>query len=135
MTIPYDTLQLLEVLNTSESDSNKISSRQCINLSQKSKRATTFFNFEIHSLLPYSPNLSPVEMVFGMSKRSIAGTLRHTTINLSEPTGRKEIINSFRWLNTSTVLKLWGNFVKEAKGWIHWSRKVYLESRAFTWYA
>ena len=106
-----------------------------IHLSQQSKRAATFLNFEIHSLPPYSPNLSLVEMVFGMSKRSIAGTLRHTKINFSESTGRKEIINSFRWLNTPTVLKLWGNFVKEAKGWIRWSRKVYLESRAFTRYA
>ena len=86
-----------------------------IHLSQQSKRAATFFYFEIHSLSLYSPNLSPVEMIFGMNKRSIASTLRHTKINFSKPTGRKEIINFFWWLNINSFETM-GKFCKGGNG-------------------
>ena len=40
-----------------------------INLAEKTRRTADLFNLRVDWLPPYSPNLAPVEWVFGMSKR------------------------------------------------------------------
>ena len=100
-----------------------------IHLSTPSKRTATFYNFEIHSLPPYSPNLSPVEMVFGISKKIIAKSIRSKVIDFGKPSGKKAIINSFMGLDKCTVLKLWKKFIKEAKACIYENLWEYNEKK------
>ena len=101
-----------------------------IHLSSSSKRTATFFNFEIHSLPPYSPNLSPVEMVFGISKRAITKSLQSRVIDFSKPSGKREIIASLKILDRDMVLKLWRKFIKEAKYCIVENKRDYIEKIA-----
>ena len=55
-----------------------------IHLYLYSKRAATCFNFEIYFLPSYSPNLSPVEIVFGKSKKAITKSLKSQEIDFSK---------------------------------------------------
>ena len=66
-----------------------------IHLSLSSKRTATFYNFEIRSLPPYSPNFAPVEMVFGNCKKTIVKSLQNKVIDFSKPSGQKEIYSKF----------------------------------------
>ena len=86
-----------------------------IHVSKESKRIWNYLNFEIHALPPYSPNLSPVEMIFGISKRKIAFVPSSTKINFSSSRGRMTIINSFNTLSKRVIVGLWRELVKQAK--------------------
>ena len=100
-----------------------------IHLSLSSKRTAMFYNFEIHSFLPFPPNLAPEEMVFGICKKTIVKSLQNKVINFSKPGWQKGIITSLKIFDKSTVINLWRKFIKEAKYCIIKSKKEYLEKK------
>ena len=85
-----------------------------IHISSESVNVWTYYGFEINSLPPYSPNLAPVEMVFGLSKKLISKKYTKKKINFENRSGKLAIMNSFAGLDTKLCLKLWGEIVRQA---------------------
>ena len=85
-----------------------------IHISSESVNVWTYYDLEINSLPPYSPNLAPVEMVFGFSKNLISKKFTKNKINFENRSGKLAIMNSFAGLDTKLCLKLWGELVRQA---------------------
>ena len=67
-------------------------------------------------LLPqYSPNLAPVEIVFGMLKSKLRAKKAKRIIKFSLSTGRKEIYDALAEFTKAKVFRLWLVFIHEAK--------------------
>ena len=67
-------------------------------------------------LLPqYCPELTPVELFFGILKKLIWSRRTCLVINLEKDSGRKVIEDIIRSIDRTTVIKIWGYFISELK--------------------
>ena len=67
---------------------------------------------KLNFLPPYSPNLTPVEMIFGVMKRYLITQRNRRIVNFNRPSGRKLIKLSMSKLDIELVHKLWERFIK-----------------------
>ena len=65
----------LLVLDRTEDELKIILDNATIHVATKTKRAAFYLELEVHWLPQYSPELAPVELVFGMAKRRLASIL------------------------------------------------------------
>ena len=86
-----------------------------IHLAEKTRRTADLLNLRVDCLPPYSPNLAPVEWVFGMSKRRMAQWKGQKIINLDRNYGKTEIIESLKGVDSSVGRRIWAHFLEEAK--------------------
>ena len=89
-----------------------------IHLSEFTKRITKMLRVRMMFLPQYSPQLAPVELVFGMLKRKISSKRRQKPINFSSIKGKKEISYTLNDFWQAKAKRLWLVFVNEAKKWI-----------------
>ena len=80
--------------------------------------------------LQYSPQLAPVEIVFGMLMRKPSMKRKQKAIRFGSIDGRKEILFTLRGFWLIKVQRLWSIFIREAKKWIlSWRRDEIINSR------
>ena len=77
-----------------------------------------FLGLEINMLPPYTPQLEPVELVFGMSKKRIQRQDVRQQINYGNPSGKKSVMDLLRNLDVTTCCKIWTKFIKISKSCI-----------------
>ena len=86
-----------------------------VHIAQNTKLSVIHLDCEVLWLPQYSPNLEPVEWVFGVSKRIIRNFKPLKTINYSLNLGKSVITESMGSLNRVACLKMWSKFVDEVK--------------------
>ena len=104
------------------SDSELILDNASIHLSATTKLITRRLGLRMWFLPQYSPNLAPVEIVFGMLKCKLRSKRIKQVIKFSLISGRREICNALTGFTKAKVCRLWSVFIQEAK-------KVILQSR------
>ena len=86
-----------------------------LHLTESTKNVAKILSIELNWVPPYSPNLSPVEMVFGVSKKKIWANKGKEKINFSKPSGKKVLVNVLKTLSNRTCMGMWLQFIWEAK--------------------
>ena len=94
-----------------------------IHLTALTKRVWSYLKLEINALPAYNPQLAPVELVFGISKKKIQWKNRTKPVNFGNPSGKKMVMESLKTLDTNTCNKIWSKFVRVWKGWIATARE------------
>ena len=89
-----------------------------IHLSAFTKHVVKKLGLRMRFLPQYSPQLTPVELVFGMLKRKLSIKRKQKVIRFSSIEGRKEISQALIGFCKSKALRLWSVFVNESKKWI-----------------
>ena len=96
------------------------------------KTVAYLLGLRLKFLPPYSPNLAPVEIVFGVMKRYLVTQSSIGLIHFNRKTGIETIQRSMAKLIPTFVVKLWIRFIKEGRRftlnalWI-WRERQYLE--------
>ena len=88
--------------------------QRCDSFNRASKEASKIIGIELNSVPSYSPNLAPVEMVFGVLKRKI-WCMKAKKIDFSKPNGRRTLANVLKKLHNDTWKRMWLNLIWEAK--------------------
>ena len=86
-----------------------------IHLTESVRRLAKTTGIELNSIPSYSPNLAPVEMVFGVWKRKIWCMKSKEIIDFSKPSGRRTLVNVLKTLHSDAWKRMWLNFIWEAK--------------------
>ena len=95
-----------------------------IHLSGFTKRITKKLVARMMFLPQYSPQLAPVELVFGILKRKISTQRKQKSISFGSVDGRKEISFALNDFWQTKAKRLWLLFVNETKKWILlWQRE------------
>ena len=94
-----------------------------IHLTAETKRVWNYLGFEINTIPAYSPQLAPVELVFGISKRRIQKQIGQQKINFGNPGGKKVVMESLNTLDVTICNKIWSKFIKISKNLIITARK------------
>ena len=102
-------------MDFSASESKLILDNASIHLSTVTKQITRKLGFRMWLLPQYSPNLAPVEIVFGMLKSKLRMKKSKQVIKFSMISGRKEICDVLAGFTKVKVSRLWLVFVREAK--------------------
>ena len=102
-------------MDFSASESELILDNASIHLSTVTKQITRKLGLRMWLLPQYSPNLAPVEIVFGMLKSKLRMKKSKQVIKFSMISGRKEICDALAGFTKVKVSRLWLVFVREAK--------------------
>ena len=86
-----------------------------IHLAIKTQIATGYLKLNMHMLPPYSPQLAPVEWVFGMIKRIISTMKSAIMIDFSKKSGETAIHQALRRINENLGKRIWLKFIMESK--------------------
>ena len=89
-----------------------------IHLTADVRRLCSYLRFEINTLPPYSPQLAPVETIFGISKKRFQARYKEIGMNFGKPSGKRAVLNTLKSISTETCNKIWNKFVRVAKEWI-----------------
>ena len=89
-----------------------------IHLTDGVKKLWTYLKLEINTLPAYTPQLAPVETVFGISKRQILKQSSGKPINFGKPSGKRAVMDSLKSLSVEIWIKIWARFIRIAKRWI-----------------
>ena len=85
-----------------------------IHFTESVRKLAKTIGIEHNSIPSYSPNLAPVEMVFGVAKRKIWCMKSKEIIDFSYPSGKKALVDVLKTLNTDVWNGMWLNFILEA---------------------
>ena len=80
--------------------------------SNKSKKFMAKLGYNILFLPPYSPQLSPIEGVFGVLKHHLKTKYKFSTINLSSTINHNKIFNALKTFDSSQIRAYFKNFYK-----------------------
>ena len=94
-----------------------------IHLTEEVKRVWSYWELEINTIPAYTPQLAPVELVFGISKRKIQRQTTRLKVNFWNPSGKKVVMESLKSIDVATCSKIWSKFVRISKYWIITARK------------
>ena len=65
-----------------------------IHLTADVRRLCSYLRFEINTLPPYSPQLAPVETIFGISKKRFQARYKEIGMNFGKPSGKRAVLNT-----------------------------------------
>ena len=101
-----------------------------IHLSKFTKQLVKRLGLRMVFLPQYSPQLSPVEIVFGMLKRKLSMKRKQKAIRFGSIDGKKEILSTLKGFWQIKAQRLWSIFIREAKKWILlWRRDEIINSK------
>ena len=76
-----------------------------IHLTEEVKRVWSYWELEINTIPVYTPQLAPVELVFGISKRKIQRKTTRLKVNFGNPSGKKVVMESLKSIDVATCSK------------------------------
>ena len=82
------------------------------------KRLATQEDLQILFLLPYNPELAPIESVFATIKAKMKRTISKETCNFKKNEGKRKIIDALSEISKTTIHKIWIRVIQVAKSFI-----------------
>ena len=86
-----------------------------IHKSSKTVKSIKRMNLNLMFLPAYSPMLAPVELFFRMIKNKLRTNIHYKQIWLNKQAERIEIFNAIKDWNKACIIKMWNQFVSNAK--------------------
>ena len=86
-----------------------------IHLTESVQKMAQIVSIELNFLPPYSPNLAPVEMIFGVIKRKLLSTKWKEKISFSKPSGRRTLVDILKTLSHDSLIRMWFHLIWEAR--------------------
>ena len=84
----------------------------------KVKQIAYLKNFEMYYLPQYSPDLAPVELVFGLIKRKLRWKISNQGWNFSKNDGKDAIVNAWCEIDKESIKRMWIQTIKASLKYI-----------------
>ena len=80
------------------------------------RRLWSYLQFEINTILPYSPQLAPIEVIFGINKKQFqAKYLKKNKYKFRKSSKKRAVLNTLKSMSIEICNKIWNKFVRAAK--------------------
>ena len=87
-------------------------------LSRKTKAFSKYVGLRLWHIPPYSPELAPVELMFGAMRKSISYNQHFIDIHFGKSSRNKALFCSLSKINNNSVIGMWRYFVEQTQIWI-----------------
>ena len=83
----------------------------------------------MYYLPQYSPELAPVELIFGAIKRKLTNEVCRQGWNFSSKSGKEKIVQAWEEISADSIASMWVMVIKQAKRCVWVSQKQILQQK------